>query len=216
MASAKRFTFISNIEHRADKNIKIPIEYDRKDQVFRCSFGGITYTEKTEEDLRSVMADVIRGTLDVPWIAVIIIQDGDHYGMGHTQEKTSIAFAVSRSWIALFPSGETKICKQWEGQEKGYLLYWCKPLEWDTENDGAFLLPCQQHRYAETYYYLPYTDDLWERVQTLQEMIAELKKHLISLFSTDQGIITLLASVPLQLGPAPVEIVAAAAKVLHE
>ena len=84
-----------------------------------------------------------------------------------------VGFITERLWVALFPNGELKQC-QWYGKEKGNLLPWCKGFSWNIERDGPFTPPCHIQGYRETYY-LPYSDELWERLEYMQQKIIELR-----------------------------------------
>lgn len=202
MPTRKRQVEMSVVEHHADNTIRVQVYYDRTNQVFHATYAGEQYIDKIESMVRNLVYTAIEKSLDVPWTSAIYIKQlkpfansmGDEYFIG---------FEIDRMWVARFPTGQWKTC-QWNGRETGHLLSWSKSFAWDTERDGPFVPPCQRVWYSDTFYYLPYTDNLWEKLQYMRQKIRELRAQLLALFGSQEGLDQLLTSPWLTL-PAPAE-----------
>ena len=88
----------------------------------------------------------------------------------------------------------------WQGERQSPTLV--QGVSWNIERDGPFTPPCHIQGYRETYY-LPYSDELWERLEYMQQKIIELRAQLTALFIHPEGFDQLVVASLLAL-PAPV------------
>ena len=84
------------------------------------------------------------------------------------------------------------------------MLLWARQFYWDNERHGPFIVPTMARSYNEVTYYLPYSEELWAKLDYIREKIKELRTMLMGLFESDEGVQFLLSS-DWQLSlPAPV------------
>lgn len=188
----KRHMETSTVTHQA-ANLSVQVYYDRQELLFHASYAGQGYQAKTEDVVRNLVYEAILKTLDVPWQPVIHIRPLSPYmHLSNKEREEFVGFDLERIWVTKLLDAY-KSC-QWNGKETGHLLTWCKPFQWEEERDGAFSPPCHRVWYSDTDYYLPYSEELWEKLQYMQQKIAELRRELITLFEDQAGLDRLMTS----------------------
>jgi hypothetical protein len=181
----KKSTKVGTLEY-PQANIKLDITVDRDSMLFWVSYGGTRYEHKDGQELRRIVFDAIKASLDVEWMPVIVVEPiGDRFGSSLGNEYT-LGFTTERMWVARFPDGHYKRT-QWhaQGDQK---LQWSQSLGWQTEKWGEFEPPCIGKEYSKATHYLPYSEPLWDNLQLLREKIKHLRSEFFALLGTREGI----------------------------
>jgi len=193
MPAKKRYVDAGEITHRSSSTIKVPIQFDRNELRFRASYAGKNYEHENAKELYKLVYQAIEESLDVPWQPVIQVKPLSPYGQSSMVDPCFVGFKIERFWTTRFPDGAYKSC-QWDGKEKGYLLLWCRDFYWDKEKYGPFNPPVKVQSYGDITYYVPYSEETWDRLMFLQEKIKELRGQLLSLFETPEKLDRLFTS----------------------
>jgi hypothetical protein len=188
-------------------NISVPVTVDRDSKRFKASFAGQTYEDADGKALEGIVLAAIKEALQVAWFPIIqVIPVSSNTNYGDPRDETILGFDIDRKWVALFPDGTYKeVSWHAQGDKEQYRLQWSKPFDWKQEKLGVFEPPCIFHGYGgRNTYYHPYTEQLWDRLQLLQEKIKELRSQVLELLGTPDGLNFLMTSAfPLALsGPA--------------
>ena len=184
MGARKRNIDVDPVKHRT--GISVPVTYDRTDLRFRATFAGVSYEEREQATLNGKVHKAIEDSLNMEWTPIIKIKEVKPFVSSRDEDEYFIGFKIERFWLARFPDGTYKSC-QWDGKEKGYLLLWCQSFSWEK---GEFVPPTKDYYY----FYLPYTDEIWDQLAVIQEVIRTAKIRFKAFFETPEGLGRLLSS----------------------
>lgn len=95
-------------------------------------------------------------------------------------------FAANRKHVAQLPQGAGFKQVGWIVSERERLTA-STLLGWDMERDGPFAPPCTMRGPGVPRLFLPYSDALWERLETIQQQVAELQRCFFEVLATREG-----------------------------
>src|SRR5260370_24456760 len=135
MVARKRQVEMSEVQHRS-ANLSVMTYYDREKKEFHGTYAGKPYCALTEDEVRKAVYAAIEESLNVPWTPIIRISPLKPLTHNDRDAEYYIGFRLNRQWVTQFPGGQYKCCEQWEGNERGQLLNWCKDFAWSADRDG--------------------------------------------------------------------------------
>lgn len=174
-------------------NINVPYTFDRNELVFHGTYAGTSYSHKEAAHLEGILYKAIEDSLNISWQPVIKVKQLTP-DMRMSSNENFVGFNLERMWVARFPNGTYTSC-QWSAQEQNMWLAAARSFTWEESLQGPFLVPVVYKRYNDTIYYLPYTEELWARVQALEATIKELRTQLLGMFE-DVNVVELLLRAP--------------------
>ncbi|MBO0794325.1 MAG: hypothetical protein J2P36_25710 [Ktedonobacteraceae bacterium] len=172
-----------------EANIHVPVTVDRDTGQFRATFGGEVFEHTERRGLNKVVFDAIKKATQLTWTPIIELEplNSSHVNLSH---DAIFAFALERKWITRLPDGSFKEV-QWDaqGDKEKYRLLWSHPFRWEKTD---FTLPHVWRRYEKVTCYLPYSEQLYKRLQELQEIMKALRLDLLELLQTQDGLESLM------------------------
>lgn len=167
--------------------ISVELFLDPNDYTFTATFQGEPFTDPALASLRETVEKGISASLDLPWQPVIQIQRGiwtRHYGTNDVPGENGLAFELQRFYAAQRADGPVIYC-DWntEAVERPRLA---DKLKFSGKN---FDLPVWNGLSVKDseYVWLPYTEDLWAGLLTIQAKLKLLRTTFDGLLKDSQG-----------------------------
>jgi hypothetical protein len=151
--------------------------------VFTANFDDSVYSDKVRDILVERVIEAMKQALDIEWLPYIKVFD--------IPSKYGICLEISRGWFA--EVGGVYRTTTWDVQgERAH-----ERLELSTRlaieyGVTAIRLPLTQETYTGKFFYLPYSEELWKRLQETAQSIEQTKMSLHTCLFSQEGLDTIV------------------------
>ena len=175
--------------------VKVALRLNKKSMTFVAEYAGITYRSKDGADVRKQVLEDIEKSHKLTFHPAIAVElDEPQYWNRSYQAKAGGIRLVARRFYYSNDGGLRELA--WENHALGKIdrLKMFRPIGYEGKPEG-FALPYivpGRGTTSTSYYYLPYSDEIWKGIQEIVGVITQARERLIELLSAPSVIADLI------------------------
>ncbi len=179
----------------ARTGVKVALRLNKGTMTFEAEYAGITYKSKDGAEIRKQILDEIERSHQLTFYPVIIVEleEPRYWGRSYQARAGGVLLVARRHY---YSSDGVLRELSWEDHAAGKvdrLKRW-NPVGYKGK-PGDFALPYMVSKPTTTsssYYYLPYTDEVWDGLQEIVKVIKQARDRLAVLLSAPSVIADLI------------------------
>ena len=159
----------------------IQVYFDSEDGTFRAVYNEVLFEDTDASEIKYKLKEELKASLNLTWIPVIQVSAAKGQSLFHDDrdlivEACEIRF--NRFLMAKFPNGVWRKCSMnVEPKDRMVFSRYYDKLPDDFTIPGTY----------RNYRYLPYSDELWDGLNRIQEGLRNLCDGLDKLLATEEG-----------------------------
>ena len=169
-------------------NLRLPLCYHPGSGEFSLVFAGTVYCARDQKVLEEQVRAAISDSMHLTWIPTIEVRSV----ISSLAHAPQFGFSANRIYVCQLPHGLGFKQVGWAVWEHEQLTA-STQLRWESERDGPFTPPCVMRGPGVPRLFLPYSDALWTRLETIQQQVGELQRRFFARLATREGIERLIA-----------------------